>query len=60
MPRSGFEAEQGMPRELVPLATLAGDSGELEPLLAALTEGLTDEDLRRPSDFGRSDPEWAT
>jgi len=38
----------------------AADSGELKPLLAALTQGLTDEDLRRPRDFGRRDPEWAT
>ncbi len=36
------------------------DDGDLKHLLAALTEGLTDEDLRRPRDFGRSDPKWAT
>ncbi len=30
------------------------DNGDLKQLLVALTEGLTDEDLRRPRDFGRS------
>ena len=38
----------------------AADSGELKPLLAVLTEGLTAEDLHRPRDFGRSGPEWGT
>jgi hypothetical protein len=36
----------------------AGDSGDLKQLLSSLTEGLTDEDLRRPRDFGRGDTEW--
>jgi len=36
----------------------AGDSGDLKQLLAGLTEGLTDDDLRRPRDFGRGDTEW--
>ena len=39
-------------------ASSAG-SGDLKPLLAGLTEGLTDVDLHRPRDFGRSDSEWA-
>jgi hypothetical protein len=34
------------------------DSGDLKQILAELTEGLTDEDLRRPRDFGRGGTEW--
>lgn len=45
-----------MPQDPEPLATLTADSGELKPSLAALTEGLTDEGLRRARGFGRSDP----
>jgi hypothetical protein len=37
----------------------AASSGDLKPLLAGLTEGLTDADLHRPRDFGRGDSEWA-
>jgi hypothetical protein len=36
----------------------ADDSGDLKHLLAGLTEGLTEEDFRRPRDFGRGDTEW--
>ncbi len=39
------------------------DSAEgetLKDLLASLTEGLTDEDLFRPREFGRELPEWDT
>jgi hypothetical protein len=36
----------------------AVDGGDLKQILAGLTEGLTDEDLRRPRDFGRGDTEW--
>ena len=28
-------------------------------LFASVTEGLTDEDLKRPKDAGREEPEWA-
>lgn len=31
---------------------------DLKPLLASAIEGLTDEDLERPGDLGRGDPEW--
>jgi hypothetical protein len=37
----------------------AGEQGDLKQLLAGLTEGLTEEDLRRARDFGRGDQEWA-
>ncbi|MGZ8217800.1 hypothetical protein [Methylomagnum sp.] len=33
---------------------------DLKTLLAGLTEGLTDEDLARPRDFGRNLSEWDT
>jgi hypothetical protein len=36
----------------------AADSGDLKQTLARLTEGLEEEDLRRPRDFGRGDTEW--
>jgi len=36
----------------------AADSGDLKQTLAGLTEGLEEEDLRRPRDFGRGDTEW--
>ena len=36
-----------------------GEEGDLKLLLAGLTEGLTEEDLRRPHDLGRGDQEWA-
>lgn len=39
-------------------ATAAG--GDLKALLASMTEGLTDEDLSRPREFGRELPEWDT
>lgn len=35
-----------------------GDSDELKHRLAQLTEGLSDEDLQRTQDLGRSDPQW--
>jgi hypothetical protein len=38
----------------------AGDGGDLKRLLAGLTEGLTEEDLRRSRDFGRGDTEWGS
>ncbi len=34
--------------------------GDLKALLASMTEGLTDEDLSRPREFGRELPEWDT
>lgn len=34
--------------------------GDLKALLAGMTEGLTDEDLSRPREFGRELPEWDT
>jgi hypothetical protein len=39
-------------------AAAAADSGDLKQTLAGLTEGLEEEDLRRPRDFGRGDTEW--
>lgn len=39
-------------------AAAAADSGDLKQTLAGLTEGLTEEDLRRPRNFGRGDTEW--
>ena len=41
-----------------PPANAAGDGDDLKRRLAGLTEGLSDEDLRRARDFGRSDPQW--
>ncbi|MGA7980778.1 MAG: hypothetical protein WCA32_11175 [Chromatiaceae bacterium] len=38
----------------------ADNSGDLKRLLAGLTDGLTEEDLRRPRDFGRGDTEWGS
>jgi hypothetical protein len=38
----------------------ANDGGDLQGLLAGLTEGLTAEDLQRARDFGRGDPERAS
>jgi len=35
------------------------DGGDLKHALAGLAEGLTEEDLDRPRDFGRGDSEWA-
>ena len=32
----------------------------LKTLLASMAEGLTDEDLSRPREFGRELPEWDT
>jgi hypothetical protein len=32
--------------------------GDLKTLLISLSEGLTDEDLARPKDFGREITEW--
>jgi hypothetical protein len=43
-----------------PPVDAAGNGHGLKQLLAGLTEGRSDEDLRRPQDFGRSDPEWAS
>ncbi len=34
--------------------------GDLKSLLASMAEGLTDEDLSRPREFGRELPEWDT
>jgi hypothetical protein len=31
---------------------------DLKRLFASAIEGLTDEDLERPRDLGRGDPEW--
>jgi hypothetical protein len=31
---------------------------DLKELLASTLEGLTDEDLARPRDLGRTDPQW--
>jgi hypothetical protein len=31
---------------------------DLKRLFASVTEGLTDEDLKRPGDLGRGDSEW--
>jgi len=39
-------------------AIATGD--DLKALLAGMTEGLTDEDLYRPREFGRELPEWDT
>jgi hypothetical protein len=33
---------------------------DFKSLLAGLAEGLTDEDMLRPRDFGRETPEWDT
>ncbi|MCF7977229.1 MAG: hypothetical protein K9L82_04325 [Chromatiaceae bacterium] len=38
----------------------AVDGEDLKRRLAGLTEGLSAEDLQRPRDFGRSDPQWDT
>ena len=35
-------------------------NGDLKELFASVTEGLTDEDLDRPDDRGRGEPEWDT
>jgi len=41
--------------------TANSEEGEtLKALLASMTEGLTDEDLFRPREFGRELPEWDT
>ena len=41
--------------------TIDSTEGEaLKALLASMTEGLTDEDLFRPREFGRELPEWDT
>ncbi len=34
--------------------------GDLKALLASMAEGLTDNDLSRPREFGRELPEWDT
>jgi hypothetical protein len=39
-------------------ANVPGDGNDLKHRLAGLTEGLSEEDLRRARDFGRSDPQW--
>lgn len=41
-----------------PPATVTGGDDEIKRRLAELTEGLSDEDLHRARDFGRSDPQW--
>ncbi|WPL18135.1 hypothetical protein Thiowin_03188 [Thiorhodovibrio winogradskyi] len=41
-----------------PPAHAASDGDDLKRRLARLTEGLSDEDLHRPRDFGRSAPQW--
>jgi hypothetical protein len=38
----------------------AVDGDDLKRRLAGLTEGLSAEDLQRPRDFGRGDPQWDT
>ena len=38
----------------------SAEGEKLKALLASLTEGLTDEDLFRPREFGRELPEWDT
>ena len=43
-----------------PPVDAGGNGHDLKQLLAGLTEGLSDEDLRRPRDLGRSAPEWAS
>jgi len=37
----------------------ATDGSDLKQALAGLAEGLMEEDLERPRDFGRGDSEWA-
>jgi hypothetical protein len=41
-------------------ANAASDGDDLKRRLAGLTEGLSDEDLHRAQDLGRSDPQWDT
>jgi len=43
-----------------PPAHAVSDSNDLKRRLAGLTEGLSDEDLHRARDFGRSAPQWDT
>lgn len=38
----------------------ADDTADLKRLLAGLTVGLTEKDLRRSRDFGRGDTEWGS
>jgi hypothetical protein len=63
MPRSGAEkAERIAVQEQVlmdDMSASSADDGDLKHLLAGLTEGLTDEDLDRSGDLGRSDSGWA-
>lgn len=47
-------------RLIVEHETATAPDVDLKALLAGLTEGLTDEDLTRPRDFGRELPEWDT
>ena len=40
-------------------STSVTDGADLKNMRAGLTEGLKNEDLERPRDFGRGDSEWA-
>lgn len=42
------------------LAVPSAKGEDLKQLLSMLTEGLTEDDLQRPWDVGRGNPEWAT
>ena len=37
---------------------VAEDDDTLKRLIAGVTEGLTEDDLTRPRDLGRGEPEW--
>ncbi len=47
-------------RVIIGRKTTAPPEGDLKTLLASLTEGLSDEDLARPREFGREPPKWDT
>jgi len=50
---------EGVPLRVVLLWESPGaPEADLKRLFASVTEGLTDEDLKRPGDLGRGDPEW--
>ena len=39
--------------------TTVPTADQFKSLFASVTDGLTDEDLKRPKDSGREGPEWA-
>jgi len=53
------EVPDGIPMRVVLLwEPFASSDVELKRLFVSVVEGLTDEDLARPSDLGREEPEW--